>query len=61
MAFMVFLAGAGAAAFCAFIAFMAFIAFGMVEKEENKLAKRLMSHKLEPKLPRCSNAYAAYA
>ena len=38
MAFIVFLAGAGAAAFRAFIAFMAFMAFGMVEKEENELA-----------------------
>ena len=55
MAFISFLAGAADAAF------IAFIAFGMVEKEENQLAKRLMSHKLEPKLPRCSNAYAAYA
>ena len=50
MAFIAFLAGAGAAAFlAAFIAFMAFMAFGMVKKEENELAKRLISHKLHEK------------
>ena len=51
MAFIAFLAGAGAAAFlAAFIAFMAFMAFGMVKKEENELAKRLISHKLHEKI-----------
>ena len=50
MAFIAFLAGAGAAAFlAAFIAFMAFMAFGMVKKEENELAKRLIFHKLYEK------------
>ena len=51
MAFIAFLAGAAAAAFlAAFIAFMAFMAFGMVKKEENELAKRLISHKLHEKI-----------
>ena len=50
MAFIAFLAGAGAAAFlAAFIAFMAFMAFGMVKKEENEFAKRLISHRLHEK------------
>ena len=47
MAFIAYVAGAGAAAFlAACIAFMAFMAFGMVKKEEHELAKCLRSDKL---------------
>jgi hypothetical protein len=47
MAFIAYVAGAGAAGFlAACIAFMAFLAFGMVKKEENELAKRLRSNQL---------------